>query len=476
MTQAGIGAAGVRGWRVVTGAGGAAARRSWIVASGVLAGTVLAAGSAADPRLGLAVLAVLALVPIALGPPAVGVAALAALLFVQRLPAMGPAVTLVLLLTGARWWAARRGRAAPPAGVAGERMLAAALVGLVLWLGLSLSWARHAAAGEPRLVDWALAAALFGVVATSITQPRHVLLVLRAFVAGAVASVTVGLASAALAAGSTLADLTVFEGQRLQGGAGDPNFLAAGLVPAIALAAGLLAAARERPVERSFLVAALVVLVAGLGATQSRGGVLAAAITALAAVALAGRGRGRAALGVGTIAALAVAALAISPGGLDRITSPDPEGDGRADLWQVATRMVSEHPLAGVGLGNFPVRAGESVRAPGSLEFVELVAERPHEAHNTYLQLLAEAGPLGLLAFLLVVGIALRAARRAERRLAAQGDEHLAVYARAVVLAGIAMLGGLVFITNGDDLRLWLLLGLGPALLRLAAGAPRRAA
>jgi len=455
------------------GVGEAAASRQGVVAVGALAAAVLAAGTAADFRLGLAVLALLALVPIALGPPTLGLAALAALLFVERLPAMGPAVTAVLVLTAARWWATRSERAGPAAHVGGERVLAAALVGLVLWLGLSLASARHAAAGEARLVDWALAAAMFGVVATSVTQPSHVLLVLRAFVAGAVASVTVGLASAALAPGSALADLAFFEGQRLQGGAGDPNFLAAGLVPAIALAAGLLAAARERPVERSLLVIALVVLVAGLGATQSRGGIAAAAATAVAAVAFAGRRRRRAALGAGTIAALAVAALAISPGGLDRVTSPDTQGDGRADLWQVATRLAAERPLTGVGLGNFPVRAGESVRAPGSLEFVELIAERPHEAHNTYLQLLAEAGLPALFAFLLVVGLSLRAARRAERRLAAQGDERLATWARTVVLAGVAMLGGLVFITDGDDLRLWLLLGLGPALLRLAA---RRAA
>ena len=473
MTQAGATAGGLRGRRAVMGVGEAAASRQGVVAVGALAAAVLAAGTAADFRLGLAVLALLALVPIALGPPTLGLAALAALLFVERLPAMGPAVTAVLVLTAARWWATRSERAGPAAHVGGERVLAAALVGLVLWLGLSLASARHAAAGEARLVDWALAAAMFGVVATSVTQPSHVLLVLRAFVAGAVASVTVGLASAALAPGSALADLAFFEGQRLQGGAGDPNFLAAGLVPAIALAAGLLAAARERPVERSLLVIALVVLVAGLGATQSRGGIAAAAATAVAAVAFAGRRRRRAALGAGTIAALAVAALAISPGGLDRVTSPDTQGDGRADLWQVATRLAAERPLTGVGLGNFPVRAGESVRAPGSLEFVELIAERPHEAHNTYLQLLAEAGLPALLAFLLVVGLSLRAARRAERRLAAQGDERLATWARAVVLAGVAMLAGLVFITDGDDLRLWLLLGLGPALLRLAA---RRAA
>jgi O-antigen ligase len=173
------------------------------------------------------------------------------------------------------------------------------------------------------------------------------------------------------------------------------------------------------------------------------------------------------------VAALAVAALAISPGGIERVTAADNGGDGRADLWLVATRMVDDHPLAGVGLGNFAARAGEWVSAPGELDNVELVAERPHEAHNTYLQLLAETGLPGLLAFLLVIGLALRAARRAERRFTALGDEHLAVQARAVLLAGIGMVAGLVFITNGDDLRLWLLLGLGPALLRLAARAPR---
>ena len=141
----------------------------------------------------------LALVPIALGPPPVGVAALAALLFVQRSRRSGRFSWSSSSLTGAA--GGRRGRArGAPGWRRGKRVLGAGLAGLVLWLGLSLSWARHAAAGDPGS-STGLAAALIGVVATSTTEARHVLMVLRAFVAGAVASVTVGLASAALAPG-----------------------------------------------------------------------------------------------------------------------------------------------------------------------------------------------------------------------------------------------------------------------------------
>jgi putative inorganic carbon (hco3(-)) transporter len=116
------------------------------------------------------------------------------------------------------------------------------------------------------------------------------------------------------------------------------------------------------------------------------------------------------------------------------------------------------------------VRAGEYVRAPGSLRFVDLIAERPHEAHNTYLQLAAEAGLPGVLAFVLVAGLALRSAWRAARRFTAHGEHDLAAIARALLLATVGMLAALMFITDGDDLRLWLLFGLAPALLGMAAG------
>ncbi len=443
-------------------------RKLAVLAVGALAAVALALAAALDVRLGVAALVALAVLPALRKDVAFGVAAIAALAFLARLPAVGVAPTALLVLVAGRWWTVRRRRASVGAEtVAAHPTLAAVVVGLVLWCGLSLTWAQRSGPGQAALLDWIVAAALFGIVSTSLVKTRQLRVVLYGFVGGAVASVLIGLAARHGLAGSSLAAQTAFEG-RLQGGAGDPNFLAAGLVAAGALAWGLFMAS-SRPGERRALAGAFAVLLVGLGATESRGGVIAAAVTALAAVALARGARVRAALGVGAGAGLVVAALALSPGGLQRVTASDPQGDGRADLWTVATRMVDQRPLLGVGLANYRVRSGEFVREPGSLQFVDLIAGRPHEVHNTYLQFAAETGLPGALAFLLVASLALRSAWLAQRRFAALGDHELAAIARAVLCATVAMLTALVFITDGQDLRLWVLFGLGPALLGMAS-------
>ena len=449
--------------------------RPAIVATGIAVALAATAATAVAPALGVTALALLALAPIVLRGPVVALAALTAVLFVQRMPPFGLLATALLLLVAARWAEARWtgiGRRAPVV----PRALTAAVLGLVLWLGLSLTWARHAGPAETKLGDWAVSAAILGVVVSVVRERAHVRVIVRAFIAGAVVSVLFGLGVAALAPGGALAQRAWFEG-RLQGASGDPNFLAAGLVAAIALAVGALAASPRRSLDRRCLLAAIVVLVAGLGATQSRGGILAAVATAALAVALGhGRGRGRRrALGLGVGAALLVAALAVSPGGLTRIATPDVEGNGRADLWRVGERMVAQHPYVGVGLANFPVRSADLALDPGRLTFAELIAERPLDAHNTYLQLLAEAGPPGLMAYLIVVGLALGCAWRAQRRLTALGERELASAAQSVFLAVIGMLVALLFLTNGDDMRLWILLGLGPALLAMAGRRAERA-
>jgi O-antigen ligase len=167
--------------------------------------------------------------------------------------------------------------------------------------------------------------------------------------------------------------------------------------------------------------------------------------------------------------------FAAYPGAWERLTSFDDGGNGRSDLWQVASRMAEDHPLAGVGLGDFTVRSAEYVREPGSLEFVRLIAERPHAVHNMYLQLQAELGILGLGLFLAVVVACMAASWRAASLLDAAGDSATAVIARAVLLAQFAMLVAGLFISYSTDERLWVLLALGPALLAVATR-PRLAA
>lgn len=414
---------------------------------------------------GLAVPAVLVDLPL-------GLALYAVLLFLEQLEAVSVAPTALGILVLLTWLAGSpTRRVATRTFVARHRALLHVLALLWVWLLLSLSWAQEVR-GAP-VVGWTSAILLFVVVATAVASAHQLRVVVLGLVAGAVASTALGLAGSYLGAGSGLYDVTHFEG-RLTGGTGDPNFLAAGIVPAVVLAAGLLSGER-RPWARWSLGAAMALLVVGLLATESRGGVIAAAVAAvLAPLVLRGR-RLQATVFVAFAISVAAAWAVATPGAWSRITSLSDQGNGRSDIWRVALRMAGDHPVGGVGLGNFPVRSGDYVRQPGTLRFVELIAERPHATHNTYLEILAETGVVGLGLFLAVVAASMRAAWRAGRALEAAGQAVSATLARATLLAQVGMLVAVFFISAGEDGRLWLLLALGPALSVVAGRATRAA-
>ena len=72
-----------------------------------------------------------------------------------------------------------------------------------------------------------------------------------------------------------------------------------------------------------------------------------------------------------------------------RVTNPTP---GRFDLWQAALQMALDHPLLGVGPDNFRWRYGD---------YAGLQAwDTGIHANNLYLEMLADTGMIGLLAFL----------------------------------------------------------------------------
>ena len=122
--------------------------------------------------------------------------------------------------------------------------------------------------------------------------------------------------------------------QRFAGGQGDPNYLAAGLVAAIALAGGLLPSIRD-PIARLGPRRGDRAIAVALAATESRGGLIWRAWrSSPRSSSPAGSGSGALSSACSLIAAAAAFFLA-SPSALDRVTSFNAGGNGRTELWKV---------------------------------------------------------------------------------------------------------------------------------------------
>jgi O-antigen ligase len=433
----------------------------WIAAGGTAWSILVGTALAAQPPVGLALLFAPGYAVIVLVNLSLGLALWVPLTFLEGISALNLAGKAAGLLVAVAWLGSLR--SLPEAAIAAlhrHRLLLGILAATVAWLTFSLAWSDDPGRGFADLWHWYVLGLLFLVVLTRVTTAGVLRLILAAFVAGAVISVAIGVFDGSLTS-------ALNGGARFSGGAADPNVLAASLLPATVLAAALLSDTRST-VPRSLLVAAIVVLVLGLVGTASRGGGAAALVTIVAALVLFKRQRAQVA-GVAAVA-LGIAALtfASSPGTWDRVTTFK-DDNGRSDLRTVALRMGEDDPVTGVGLNNFEVHSPEYVREPGALGHVGLIVDNPHLPHNTYLQLFAEDGIIGLALFLALVGGCLRAAKLAADRSEAQGNRPLDTLSRAVMVATISVLAADLSLSAATDQELWLLLAIGPALLTVAS-------
>ncbi len=306
----------------------------------------------------------------------------------------------------------------------------------------------------------------------AIVERRQARWLAAAFVAGATASVLWGAAKGGLSMPTGAASEVADSAGRFQGGAGDPNYLAAVLVPAIMLAGGL--AVRKAPVQRVLLAVATVIIAIGLAATQSRGGLLAACVCAVVALVI---WRERRALIAGLIALAGVAAgsyFLLKPSAWTRILESN-QGSGRVDIWTIAWRIVHAHPFVGVGFGQFPEVSVHYVLQPGALQYIGLIVENQIVVHNLYLALWVEGGIVGLLLFLVLVAVSLASGWRATKSFDVQGDIEMSSLARASVLALVAILAASFFLSDIVNAELWILLALGPVLAAIAERQKRAA-
>lgn len=439
-----------------------------IVAAGVLGAALAGSAMAHGVGLGIAVALALLYVPLVLISLPLGIVLWVPLAFLNTVDLNGaPQLAGVLIIFAWLGTLVATSSEVPSLIRCHGRLLAAQAM-LIGWVILSTTWASQPAVGSALFVSWLVTGVILLILVTTFFEPRHIRLLAGAVVVGAVASVLIGLVEGSLQS----ADSAVQSAgeARFTGGTGDPNVLAAQTIPALVLAVGL--AFGGRGLARLALVPVAGVLIVGFAATQSRGGLVAAVVATLAYLIVARAERGWVVAFVLCAIGAGFGWFSLNPDAAERVTSFDGSGTGRSELWTVAGSMWQDHPLVGVGLEGFTAEAVQYARTLGPLEYSQFITEKPHVAHNTYLQLLAETGIVGLLLFLGVVLACLRAAWLAAKRFDASGDNSMAILARAVVVAGMASLTASAFISNPADRRTWVLLALGPALLTAASRRP----
>jgi len=450
----------------------ATARAQWPLSGMLLAlcaAVGLLAGTAPALAIGAAVAAAFATLVAA--DLTVGLCVFIVVSFAERIPAAGTSDLTLVKALGALLAISWLGSVATRR--AGERQLFTAhpvmtATGALLlaWMILSITWAEDPAVAREDVMRYALNISLLPIVYSAVRRREHVVAVIAVYVAGSAFSALYAIAVVG-GAGSE-------EFERISGVAGTANELASLLVTALFLAGGLLLALRGSPFLRTLLIAAIGVCLIGLFLTLSRAGLVALAAALAAAVFVGGRRRrvGVAAVIVAVgFATVGYFAFAASEEARERVTTLG-SGTGRTDIWTVAWRMVDDDPVRGVGVGNFRTASIHFLLQPGAILRDEFIVDRPQVAHNSYLQVLAELGVPGLVLFgsLLIAG--LMAAWRAANEFARQGDTFMETCARGVVLALIALFVADFFASDQLNKELWLLLGLGTALLGIARREP----
>jgi O-antigen ligase len=437
-----------------------------------IAGAVLAAALVgrflADGRLkyGIALVFGACYVPLVLFDLAAAFAVLVAVQYFQDLSVLSSAPNAMGVLIGLGWIGAFLGRGGHVEALREHGRLLLKVILFCCWMTLSIAWAQQPGLAGTAAGYWWLAAFAFLISLTTLTNPRDFRFVALAFVVGAVISVMIGLATGSIAASINTVNQTALQG-RFTGGGGDPNEQAAAFVPALFLIVGLIGIYRQRVIRIALLLAFGLIAV-GFFATQSRGGLVSLAVATVAAMFLAPRYRARI-LALSLILCLAAIVIVVSnPGALTRIVDVSGGSSGRNDLWRVGWEVFTAHPILGVGAANFTVVESHYVLRPGTITHIQYLTDVPYLVSSAYLQQLAESGVIGLFAYLAVLWACLRATWRAITRLDVIGWPEYADLGRAVLMGTIGMLCAVFFISDGGDVRLWVLLGMGPALLTMA--------
>jgi putative inorganic carbon (HCO3(-)) transporter len=268
---------------------------------------------------------------------------------------------------------------------------------------------------------------------------------------------------------------------RAQGPVNEPNRFAQIMIVLLPFALYLHRTAASRAVRAAAAVMGAAVL-CGIVLTLSRGAIVALGLMAAALVALGWVRASR--LSVAAIAAVVVLPM-VAPFYLDRVGSiadvrllgqDDPRGAdgalrGRATEMLAAVNVFLDHPVAGVGPGQFARFYVQDYSRDPSIQFRDLTGNR--RAHSLYLELAAENGAVGLSVFLAIVATLLLRLWRA-RQCFASAAPAAADLATACWLSLTAYLCTGMFLHLSYQRYFWVLIALSVVALHQMPARTRR--
>lgn len=330
------------------------------------------------------------------------------------------------------------------------------------WSAISIAWSPSRGDAVASASRYAINIALLPVAYAAVRDRRDAVRILAVLVAGACVAAVSGIITRPSGAA---VDFT-----RSAGTVGDPNELAAALLVGLWVAAAFAVSRHVSPPRRLLAVVAVLLCLVGMLTSLSRGGLIGLGASLPIALVVAGRWRPRVLAATTALAVGAVTyftAFASLPA-RERVLNVGGGGSGRLDLWTIAARMIADHPIRGIGSGQFQTASVHYLLQPGALERGDLILVKPKVAHNTYLNITAELGIVGGLLFLAIVAVCVGCAFAAVRRFRAAGDERMEILGRGLLIGLLGYLVTLLFISEDHSKLAWLLFALGPVMLAVA--------
>lgn len=332
------------------------------------------------------------------------------------------------------------------------------IVGFFAWAWASGFWASSTTAWARSIGQLGLAAAFFAAFALFVRTPTQVRQLLQTYVAGALLAACIG-----------IVQVVVGGDERAVGLQGDGNLYAVYQVAAVPAAVTLARTSRQR-LGRWWYVA-LVPLVGSILASDSRGALLSTAIVLALSFAPMLRSSARGARRAVAVTGVLVAVVGLAAVGAAFNDRLDPErietdrASGRLDIWYVAWEQSQEHPVLGLGGGNFKEQSVQLLLTEPGVQLVKsqlLLLDEGIEVHNIYLETLVEYGAPGLLLFGAVLVSAAVGIRTGIRKVG-RGTALDALLPMLVAYAATAF-----FLSVVNSKLLWMLVGMAVAFRAVA--------